>query len=362
MNEKEKTLYAEIKIDPAGYGEGKISYENYTSSEDYDPEVEERFFEILREFEALVDVQESDDGCIDGRFTVELYINKDGEFELVVADNSNHERAKVAGGGYMTGLAMRLGTVVHGANIEGDLEETVETLAGNKVFCGAHSAGHVHLDENGVETKTGCGANDEFPLILHNGIAYADKIKGTMEALLNKVGMPFDVTIFDKVIEKWEEVMSDENYFAGSSGATRLQKILNFQAVKSIDAGGRKPVAVTKNLEGAHNEIAIAINFVEGKTVSQGIIADKLAENIATKKGIKAEEVDKKTLPQAFVIDAWRIVELSENVFDKDIASELEALQALYAGVIYQLATAATLTDGSLPIRVYKKEDFDKAA
>jgi len=353
MNEKEpKTLYSVIEIEqPMGYGKGKISYENYISSEVFDPEVEERFFEIIRDFEAFIEVQESDDGCIDGRWTVELYVNTDGEFELVIADNSNHERPKVAGGGYVTGLAMRLGAIGRGSSIDEDLVTTAEAFAENDIYCGAHSAGHTHVDENGVEVGTGCGANDEFPVILHNGVAYKDDIKKSMGDLLGAVDMEFDKDLFDEVIANWEAVLADESYFAGSTGALRLQKILNLQAEKSIEAGGRKPVAVTKKLEGAHKEIAIVVNFADKMTLSQGVLAQKLAEKVSERQGVPIDEVDRAILPQSFVVDAWRVVQLASTYAD-----EKESAQALYAGVIYQLATAATLTDGSLKMAVYKPE------
>jgi hypothetical protein len=53
-------------------------------------------------------------------------------------------------------------------------------------------------------------------------------------------------------------------------------------------------------------------------------------------------------LAQAFVVDAWRIVELAEASVEKD-----EVEEAIYAGVMYQVATAATLTDGSLRTFIY---------
>ncbi len=364
MNEKEqKKLYAIVEIGTTGYGEGKISYENYTSSAEYDSEIEARFFEIIRQLEALVDINDTDDGCIDGRYTVELYVNTKGDFELVLADNSNHERAKVAGGGYTTGLAMRLGSIGHGANVEDDLVETIETFDENGVHCGAHSAAqhHAHDEEYTGEGKpeiptTGCGANDEFPVIINNAIAYCDEIKKSMEGLLGTVGMKFDNDMFESVIANWEAVMADQEYFSGSTGASRLRIILNLLAEKSIKAGGRKPVGVAKNLEGDHKEIAIVINFAEGKTVSQGLMAQKLAETLAEKQAVDVEEVDKAMLPQSFVIDAWRIINLSEALFDKDTSNDEDVARALYAGVMYQLATAATLTNGSLPITVYKPE------
>lgn len=56
-------------------------------------------------------------------------------------------------------------------------------------------------------------------------------------------------------------------------------------------------------------------------------------------------------LPQAFVVDAWRVVELAQLAGLSDETREA----ATYAAVLYQLATAATLTDGSQKIFAYTK-------
>lgn len=161
-----------------------------------------------------------------------------------------------------------------------------------------------------------------------------------MKALIETAGLEFNTETFEGVLANWEATLADDAYFEGSTGASRLQRILATQAAASEIEGGRKPVAVTKHLDGDHNEDYIIVNYVKGKTFSQGILAEKL----------RAEFTDKedKNLAQAFVVDAWRVVELAQAAAEEE---DFEA--ALYAGVMYQVATAATLTDGSLPIFAY---------
>ena len=100
--------------------------------------------EFIISGEGIVEVQEHDDGCIDGRETLELYVTGGGDFYTKPADNSNHERAKVAGGGYITTQAMRLGVGRRGDSIDDDLALVGSDLAEKEIYCGAHSLVHTN--------------------------------------------------------------------------------------------------------------------------------------------------------------------------------------------------------------------------
>jgi hypothetical protein len=82
------------------------------------------------------------------------------------------------------------------------------------------------------------------------------------------------------------------------------------------------------------------VNYIDGTTFSQGALAETLREAFPDK--------DDKNLAQAFVVDVWRVLKLAQASVVED---EFET--ALYAGVAYQVATAATLTDGSLKMFAY---------
>ena len=104
--------------------------------------------------------------------------------------------------------------------------------------------------------------------------------------------------------------------------------------------GDESPVAASKHLRGGHREAFIVMNFSDGKTFSQADFRKKLLEQFPY--------VQEDDLPQVFVVDVPRIEYLARAMAkgrpDTDRAFET----ALFAGVAYQLATAATLTDGSL--------------
>lgn len=328
--EFEKIIVAEFGTMGYGNAESSISHDKQRASGELSAEVDMRSQEIIRSGEAMVDVNDTDDGCIDGRETIELYSTEAGEvYTKQVEDNSNHERAKVAGGGYFTSMAMRLGVGMKGTHIDTDLAQTGTDLAAKEVYCGAHTGAHKHGE------GTDCGANDKMPLILQDGINYREQVAGTTQALIETAGLEFKPELFEKVLENWEATLSDDAYFAGSTGVSRLQKVLATQVAATEVAGSGKPVGVTKHLDGDHNEDYIVVNYVKGKTFSQGVLAEKLRADFP--------ENDDKHLAQAFVVDAWRVVELAEAAVEAD---DFET--ALYAGVMYQVATAVTLTDGSL--------------
>lgn len=349
MTENEHTINLTITtIEPLGFGnpDSSISLEKKLKSGELNPEIDASAQEFLTSGEGLVAVHEHDDGCIDGRCTEKLYLTKDlgddnqelfvteaGEFYLRPSDSSNHERAKVAGGGYITGQAIRIGAGMRGDTIESDIATLTTDLAAQDVYCGAHTGAHMQGE------GTDCGANDKMKLILENATTYKEELRGATKALLGLVGLQFDDDTFNTVVDNWSQAASS-SYFEGSTGKSRLNTVLAGQAAIAETGETDKQLSVTKHLKGDHNEAYIVVNFVEGTTLSQNALLEKLRE---AHPGVPDEQ-----LPQAFVVDGWRVAELTTKSVDED---KQEA--GLYAGVIYQLATAATLTDGSLKIFAY---------
>jgi hypothetical protein len=351
MIEKEHNAIPTVTtLEPMRYGnvDSAISYDKKRESGELKLEIDTAAQEFLKSGEGVIKVHEHDDGCIDGRCTqyvvvtdaeevaalqsndVELFVNEDGEFYFKESDSSNHERAKVAGGGYVTGLAARLGAGVKGATADSDIAQLGTDYASKDIVCGAHTGAHMK------DVGTDCGANDKLRLILENGAVYKDKIQGNVEGLFGLIGLDFKPEVFEAVIANWQNATSDDAYFDGSTGKSRLEAVLATQEAVN-KASGEKPRAVTKHLRDDHNEAYIVVNFIEGTTLSQNALLEKLRTEFPG--------VEDKDLPQAFVVDAWRVVELA-NAAVEDDKQEL----ALYAGVAYQLATAATLTDGSLKL------------
>jgi hypothetical protein len=327
-----ETLPTINEIPAIGYGnsESSISYKKQRESGELSQPVDEFAAELMTSGELLVDVNDNDDGCIDGRPTKSvLHVTKDGEVIETDADNSNHERAKVAGGGNFTAVAMVIGTGRKGESIDADIIETGLALSAKEVYCGAHTGEHGHGD------GTDCGANDKMLTILDNASVYKDEIANTTKALLSVAGIEFNPETFNQVLSNWQEAVADSDYFTGSTGASRLQAAQSVVEAAHTTVKPERPLSVIKHLSGDHNEDYLVVNFVKGKTISQNKLATALNE--------KFPELESENLAQSFVVDAWRIVELANASVAED---EVEA--AIYAGVMYQVATAATLTDGSL--------------
>lgn len=326
-------VYVISEIDAMGYGNdaSTISYEKQIASGELSPEVAEYSAELIRGGECMVDITERDDGCIDGRPAVTvLYVAEDGQFyEKPTYDGEGHERAKVAGGGYMTGLAMQHAIGLRNTAPATDIAGLGKKLAEKGVVCGAHEDTHAHGE------ASGCGANDKYQLILDNASKYEDDIAKSTAALMGVAGAEYDETLQQMVIRNWSETATDEPYFSGDSGASRFTAIK--QNMAGVQGSSDKPVAVSKKLDGDHNEDFIVINYVAGKTFSQKLFQQKLSERFP-----EHEDVN---LAQAFVVDVPRIVELAQAITSDTPEDFATALQA---GVAYQLATAATLTDGSL--------------
>lgn len=353
MHETEHTTTINyLDVDPLGYASpnGKISRVGKLENGEINADIDDSAEAFIKSGDALVEVHEHDDGCIDGRCThsvylatgdgdvadlqtpgKELYISEDGQFYFKESDSSNHERAKVAGG-YITGQAIRLGIGKKGEAIDSDIAQLGLDYAEKGIVCGAHSGAHM------AGEGTDCGANDKLKDILENAVAFQDDLKKTLTSLLGVLNLPLNEATFAQVIHNWESVTKDDAYFEGSTGKTRLNTVLATQGSVNEAAGTEKPEAVTKHLRGDHNESRIVINFVKGKTISQNAVKQHLIEAF----DISTEE-DEDKLPQAFVVDAWRVAELAEAAADDETQEA-----ALYAGVLYQLATAVTLTDGTL--------------
>lgn len=100
-----------------GYGnpDAKIGFQKIVERNNIPPEVIQYAIELLKSGECMVDVSRNDDGCIDGRLTEQIvlpFIGSDTGFHTVNIDDINdllgNNRYKVAGGGYITALAMQL--------------------------------------------------------------------------------------------------------------------------------------------------------------------------------------------------------------------------------------------------------------
>lgn len=340
----EKPMHT-IEISPLRYGNeaSSISYDKQLQSGELTTEAVKVALEAIHSKECMVAIHETDDGCIDGRCSATVSYFKDGQEITAPADNSNHERYKVAGGGYITGTGMvlALGSEYRQDTLDTQVAYTTALLNEKGITCGMHTA-----DVHGSLTGTGCGANDQLPTILRNGGVYADQIGANIEALVGIAGMPYKPEIFGRVLANWNETLETEGFSEESTGASRLIEMKKAVQLAQNQSNSEKPVAVSKHLAGDHKEDFIILNFVEGKTFSQDAFKKRLAAAFAIDPLSKEAE----GIAQTFVVDVPRIVAMS-SALSTDETGETDNTRfetLLYAGVAYQLATAATLTDGSL--------------
>lgn len=340
-SEKESIVMTITEHEPLGFGNPDAHISIVEKMKDpLQSEYIEKTAEFIKTGEFFVAVDKDDDGCIDGRIATLVTFIKDSQTGFVtepIADEG-HERAKVAGGGYMTALAMYIGAKFNSGSIEEDLAAVTELLTKEGVYCGAHTAGN-----NGPDApKCGCGANDDIDKILIAAVTHAAKIRETTEALMSVAGVTIEGNIVAAVEKNLKRSSEDESYVAGSTGTSRFTAIKNGIAEAQTTAGVESPVAVSKDLIGSHQEAFIVLNYKDGTTLSQRQLQEKLAQEYP--------DADPLELPQAFVVDVWRIVELAKAISDAD--AEIDFATALQAGVNYQLATAAHLTDGSLKVLI----------
>ena len=234
-------------------------------------------------------------------------------------------------------------------SVEGDLKAVTELLTSEGVYCGAHTGEHSTSEGH----TTDCGANDRLDEILRSAVTYSAQIRATAEALIAVAGLKISGDVIVNAQDRWGAAANDETYFENSNGESRFTVVKAGIADAQVRSGAEKPVAVSKDLAGSHKEAFIVVNYRQDETLSQRKLQEALQREYP--------EVDPLELPQAFVVDVWRIVKLASALVEADAKAKAEAPEelkaswvpvdletAIYSGVAYQLATAATLTDGSL--------------
>lgn len=276
----------------------------------------------------LVDWEYSDN-CFDGRPVGEtITLDADGNtLTNQIEDISNSERYKLAGGGYISGLAIKAGLGEFGSHIDSDMSDLMHSLSKDNIFCGTHGGSH-----SGGE-KSDCGANDNIRLILENGVKHQAAIKRSTFELLNAIGVKADDDSLDDIFENWGNITNKDDYFEGSTGKLRHDNVKEFITTKHTDNEMDDNSIVSTNLVGDHHESLVVFTNGKGITFSQAEF-----KNQQDKIGID-ESV------QTFAVDIERIEEIAKSVADSNGS---DYTQAFLAGLAFQFATLSTLTDGSL--------------
>lgn len=337
------STYTVTEIAPLGYGnpEAKISYAKKIENGEFTPEVVEKGAEFIQDGLCMVDVTEPDDGCIDGRLTTHVLVptgTDTFDFDDIETHGvTSHNRYKVAGGGYITSLVMKLALDPEVETIDEDLEGVAHHLTRLGIYCGTHSGDHTQ-NPGSID----CGANDKFEEILRTGHKFKDNIKYTIQTVLSQfdLGVKFDEAVADRAEAGLAGTFSHKGYFSGSNGRNRFEIIMHNIAEAQKAIGSERAVSVSKHLGGNHNEAFIVLNTVAGKTFSQAKLQERMSQFFPNRNPV--------TMAQTFIVDIPRIVELAKAMA-KGRDNEDDAFKvALYAGIAFQFATAAELTDGTL--------------
>lgn len=317
--EQKKAQLYEVDIlapEGLGYGEGSISVEKRLKDPEdpLTPEVMDKVDDEIRNGEILVPIDRdsrgqliTDDGCGDGRGVNMVMRGVD------VLKKSLH-RAKVFGGGLTMGVAARIGLGQAKARLKDEYSMEADAFKHHGIDYGAH------IDENFGEKDSGCGAIDKAPLNIANAIKYRSQIEQTVGVVSNHVFGSFSEDIrgvLGSVFDNYEQYQNEQpnEDHAGSE-------------IIDVAAGDKKVVKELDSKEG-HREVAVVLNFVEDMTVNQQLIREKTG-NIA----------------QVFGVDVPRLVKIANRRYE----NEEDRKTAFVSMLVYTLSTAATLTDGTLPV------------
>lgn len=270
-----------------------------------------------------VDSEASDDGCGDGRPVRRIYQLIDSSSGEVKEFSRSLRRAKLFGGGLTASSSMWRavdGVPVNGQTLRGDREFMARELNSAGIQYGAHTDNHAH------DEKCGCGAIDRYNDITHNATRFKNEITGTLRILY---GEDFDDNI--DAIESTFDIYAqlNESYSDGMTG----REMMSF-----IESEG----AIVKELSDEHLEDLAVLNDIEGTTLDQEKMRQKLSE-----KGLSPNI-------QCFVVDVWRGRMYADFVAQLAVGHGYdysESYKKAYADfLIRTCAVSATLTAGDQPV------------
>lgn len=281
---------------------GKVSAETLIKSKKTSKKILDEAVARINEFYVVHNPQ-AKTRCIDGRHDPELDEKKLG--------------AQVPGGAPGAALAYRLG-VDKDDLTRGTFLRDAEAMIGNFIRLGFAPGGH--RDEHSEGGAVGCGAIDGMDKILATmtNPELVDDNKRVVKLLL---GPKFDRDTYLRVMGAAVVVSGrSEDYFKDRKDI--------------IDILDRKSQGSVATLKGQHQECVVAVNLVEGTTLSSNKFYDSF--------GI-----------QVFGYDLWRSEQMANKLLPRP-DQLLDRQRFIMARAMTTVATLMALTDGSqrLLIRV----------
>lgn len=323
-NEQSKTVDYEALLvapDGLGFGEGDISAKQRLEDprDPLTPGVMTTVHDTVTQGEILIPISRdedgqllTDDGCGDGRG-----VNMVMRGVNVLKKSLN--RAKVFGGGLTMGIAARIGLGKADGKIKSLYMSEADKFKHFGIDYGAH------IDEDFGEKNSGCGAIDKAPENIENVTKYKKQIVQTIDAVSSHLFAEEDLDDLPEIIE---EVFSnykdyhDEHSNEDHAGAEIID----------VAAEEKKVVKELDSKEG-HREVAIVLNLVPDMTVDQELVRER-TNNVA----------------QVFGVDIPRL----QKIANRRYSDEKQRKTAFVSMLAYTLSTAATLTDGTLPVYMIK--------
>lgn len=312
-----------------GYGEGTISAENRLEAPLSPEQLTEAVELLLAHWdEVLVDVEEEDDGCGDGRPTGRILQFVNGLKDKAREFKESKLRAKIFGGGLQVAGSMWravTGKPKNGETVLGDRQFVAGELKQRGIKYGAHTAdSHAHGD------NCGCGALDKYALTTQLSGKYRQNILETAKAFYaDESEYEAAAPALAQAFDSRAAIAADEHYLSNAAGSQTMDFI-------------KEDGAVIKELSGGHFEAIDVLNEEPGKTIDQEKVA-KLFKEAGLPDNI-----------QVFVIDVWRGHMYADAVADMAAGRGYDrdsARATAYADfIINQLAVSAALTDGTQPV------------
>lgn len=329
-NEPTEPTYETECIAPegVGFGEGTISAKNRPEAP-LSPEQLSKAIELLLAHwdEVLVDVEEDDDGCGDGRPTGRTLQFINGLKDKAREFKTSKLRAKIFGGGLQVAGSMWravTGKPENGETVLGDRKFVAGELKRRGIKYGAHIDNHAHGE------NCGCGALDKYALTTELSGKYRENILETAKVFYaDEAEYEAAAPALNQAFDSRAAIAADEHYLSDAAG----RRTMDF-----IEEDG----AVIKELTDGHFEAIDILNEEPGKTIDQKKVA-KLFEAAGLPDNI-----------QVFVVDVWRghmyadaVADMAaEQGYDRDAARQT----AFADFIVNQLAVSAALTDGTQPV------------
>lgn len=299
---------------PIGVGSGKIS------ARDFSEEEAKRLADNIDQ-NFLVVVSDNAAGyCIDGRMCKETLAMTKPEIGPSVAGGSTitaYAAAELVGDYF---------SETSGPTSLARVKEIDDILTDGGITLGAHvsrgaleATQRTFVDATG-QSKTGCGANDEFKAILDCVFTNVEAVNGTTKSLL---GNHFD--------------SASMQFIDGGALKSRIASYSSHDVLQAVAATSRgKNVEV---LEGDHGETLVVFNYVNGTTVNRdALVAD--------------------TGKQVFVVDMWYVDKLAHALAQGRPDAPEMFTRLKHAMVAFQVATYLVLCDGThRPVMLKQAQD-----